>query len=136
VVQTITLPDHLYARYRRGFDWMQKHIFPGSHLPSLGAIAAALADHTDLHLEHLENIGPHYAPTLAAWRARFERAQDAVEQLGFDETFRRKWRFYFAFCEAAFAARALNNLQLVLTRAHNPTLMPEWAPTQAAAAAR
>ncbi len=70
----------------------------------------------------MQNIGPHYALTLARWRQRFQKNEAAVRALGFDQEFIRKWVFYFAFCEAGFAANYLGTLQLVLTRAGNPTL--------------
>lgn len=116
VIQTITVPDHLYNTYRKGYDWMQKHIFPGSHLPSLNALSNVITKHTKLNLDGVENIGPHYAPTLRAWRRRFSAAWDQIQPMGFDEIFRRKWLFYLMFCEAAFASRYLGNLQLVLRK--------------------
>jgi cyclopropane-fatty-acyl-phospholipid synthase len=79
-------------------------------------MTAALASSSRLVVEDLENIGPHYAPTLAAWRERLLANREAVLALGFDEGFLRKWVYYFSYCEAAFAARVLNDLQLVLVR--------------------
>lgn len=122
VLQTITIPDQRYEFYRQGFDWIRKYVFPGGHLPSLQVMVNALADHTQLLIDEVENIGPHYALTLARWRERFVAAKPAVQELGFEETFYRQWFYYLSFCEAAFATRHLNNLQLVLTRANNPTL--------------
>jgi len=122
VLQTITVPDHRYDEYRKGSDWIQKHIFPGGHLPSLGALCDAMARSSRLVVEHLENIGIHYARTLREWRHRFEKNLDGVAQLGFDRTFQRKWLYYLAFCEAAFETRSLGNLQMVLSRPHNANL--------------
>ncbi len=122
VLQTITVPDHRYDEYRKGSDWIQKHIFPGGHLPSLGALCDAMARNSRLVVEHLENIGIHYARTLREWRHRFEKNLDGVAQLGFDRTFQRKWLYYLAFCEAAFETRSLGNLQMVLSRPHNADL--------------
>ncbi len=122
VLQVITIPDQRYDAYRRGCDWIQKHIFPGGHLPSLGAMTTALRRHTTLEVEHLENIVPHYVTTLQHWRANFERHWPEIAPLGFDDLFRRKWRYYLAYCEAAFATRTLNVLQLVLTRPGNADL--------------
>ena len=122
VLQTITIPDHRYDRYRKGCDWIQKHIFPGGHLPSLGALCRAMAENSRFFVEHLENIGIHYARTLREWRLRFERNVDKVAELGFDRTFQRKWLYYLSFCEAAFGTRSLGNLQLVLTRPNNRSL--------------
>lgn len=122
VLQTITIPDHRYDRYRKGCDWIQKHIFPGGHLPSLGALCEAMAGNSRFVVEHLENIGIHYARTLREWRLRFEKNIDRVVELGFDRPFQRKWLYYLSFCEAAFATRSLGDLQLVLTRPNNRSL--------------
>ena len=115
-IQTITIPDQIYDRYRRGTDWIRKHIFPGGHLPSLGAIQSAVARTTPFVISRAEDIGPHYATTLRRWRLRFEQQVDAVRALGFDGRFTRMWGFYLASCEAAFAHRRIGNLQLVLQR--------------------
>ena len=114
VIQTLTMPDDRYDAYRRSVDWMQTYVFPGSHIPSLGAIRAALGP---LAITHSEDIGPDYAPTLAAWRQRFLDHLPAVRALGYDLPFVRTWNLYLAFSEAAFAERTLGNHHLVLTRA-------------------
>lgn len=121
-VQVITIPDQRYSEYRRGSDFIRRYIFPGGHLPSLGAIGQALEGHTSLGIEHLENIAPHYAETLRRWRKRFLAERGRVRALGFDEPFVRRWEYYLAYCEAAFASRALAVLQLVLSRPGNPAL--------------
>jgi len=114
-VQSITMPDDRFEAYKRSVDWMQTYIFPGSCIPSLGAIRGALAA-TSLAIVHADDIGPDYAPTLRAWRERFVAALPAVRALGFDEPFVRTWLLYLAFSEAAFAERTLADHQLVLTR--------------------
>jgi cyclopropane-fatty-acyl-phospholipid synthase len=120
VLQVITILDQFYDRYRIGFDWMRKHIFPGGHLPSLQTMSHILTHHTHLMIEDLENIGPHYIETLARWEQNFRQAEPNIRNLSFDEEFFRKWVFYFGFCQAAFATRYVNNLQLVLTRPTDP----------------
>jgi cyclopropane-fatty-acyl-phospholipid synthase len=85
-------------------------------LPSLTELCWAMTRHSRFVVEDLENIGAHYALTLAQWRRRFERQREALAALGFDAVFQRKWRYYFSYCEAGFAARTLNDLQLVLAR--------------------
>lgn len=116
-LQTITISDQVYDRYRRGNDWIRKYIFPGGHLPSLGAVQASLARRTGFVVDRLDNIGDHYATTLRHWRRRFWMKIDAVRELGFDERFVRMWDFYLATCEAAFLQRHIGNLQLQLGRA-------------------
>jgi cyclopropane-fatty-acyl-phospholipid synthase len=116
-LQVITLPDHRYEAYRRGTDWIQKHIFPGAVCPSLAAITAAMAAGSRLTVERAEDIGPHYAVTLRLWRKAFLAEAGSIKALGFDETFIRTWDYYFSYCEAGFAGRLLGNQQLVLRRA-------------------
>ncbi|HEY6174737.1 MAG TPA: cyclopropane-fatty-acyl-phospholipid synthase family protein, partial [Kofleriaceae bacterium] len=114
-LQSITMPDARFAAYRRRVDWMQTYVFPGSVIPSLAAIRDAAAP-AGLHVESADDIGPDYAATLAAWRARFVAALPEVAALGFDEPFVRTWLMYLAFSEAAFAERTLGDHQLLLTR--------------------
>jgi len=115
-LQTITIPDERYDDYRRGMDWIRKHIFPGGHLPSPGAIRAAVADRSSLAISETEEIGSHYARTLRAWRNRFLAQSPTLEAMGLGSAFQRKWVYYLASCEAGFATGATGDLQIVLTR--------------------
>jgi cyclopropane-fatty-acyl-phospholipid synthase len=116
VLQTITIPDHRYDQYRRGVDWIRKHIFPGGHLPSPTALCNAMTKHSSLSIDGVENIGSHYVKTLRQWRERFNGHIDAIADMGFDRVFQRKWLYYLAACEAGFAAGSLGDLQIVLKR--------------------
>jgi cyclopropane-fatty-acyl-phospholipid synthase len=116
VLQVITIPDRRYDDYRRNPDWIQRYIFPGGMLPSLTALCRAMTKRSELVVEHLENIGPHYAPTLRDWREAFERAHDRLLDLGYPEYIQRMWRYYFSYCEAGFAAGIINDLHVVLNR--------------------
>ncbi len=116
LIQAITMPDQRYARYLKGSDFIRRYVFPGSCVPSLSAIVDAMRESTDLRLAHLEDIGPHYATTLAAWRERYLRNLDAVAALGYPETFQRMWLYYLHYCEAGFAERYLGDLQLVFEK--------------------
>jgi len=115
-LQTITIPDEHYVEYLRGMDWIRKHIFPGGHLPSLGAIRAAVADRTSLMIIGTEEIGPHYALTLREWRKRLLPQLPVVERVGLGRDLYRKWCYYLAICEASFATGATGDLQIVLKR--------------------
>ena len=115
VIQVITIPDDRYLRYRLRPDYIQRFIFPGAHLPSLGAMKRALRG-TSLGIVEQEDLAPHYGPTLAAWRERLLEQRNALFGLGFDEAFLRRWEFYFAYCEAAFRTRYIADWQLVLER--------------------
>jgi cyclopropane-fatty-acyl-phospholipid synthase len=115
-VQTIAIPDGRYERYRRHDDWIRRYIFPGSLLPSVEALQRAMTRASKLRPAELEEIGPHYAPTLQAWREQFLARLGDVRRLGYDERFVRTWEFYLAYCEAAFRTRSLRDVQLVLAR--------------------
>jgi len=122
VLQTISIPDQRYDSYRKTRDWIQKHIFPGGLLPSLTILTQTMTRHSRLMVEQAENIGDHYALTLAEWRRRFIADRETVAALGFDRRFQRKWVYYLSSCEAGFRERVLGNLQLVLTREGNTNL--------------
>ena len=113
LVQAITIPDRDERAYRANVDFIQKHIFPGSALPSLRAITAAVG-RTNLRIEHSEDLAPHYARTLREWHARFRAHQADIAAMGFDETFRRLWQWYFCYCEAGFLERTVGLLQITL----------------------
>ena len=115
-LQAIVMPHDRMLASRRSWTWIHKYIFPGGQLPSVTAIDQVLAEHTDLQVSDRLCFGTAYADTLLAWRTRFLQNADAVDAAGFDETFRRMWTFYLAYCEAGFRAGYLDVTQLVLTR--------------------
>jgi cyclopropane-fatty-acyl-phospholipid synthase len=121
-LQVITCPDARYESLRKNVDWIQKHIFPGSLLLSVGRVNQALNRTGDLFLHDSLDLGNSYAKTLRLWRDRFNEQLLAVRLLGFDEKFIRKWNYYFSYCEAAFAMRNISVVQAVYTRPNNPTL--------------
>jgi cyclopropane-fatty-acyl-phospholipid synthase len=112
-IQTILVPDDRYRRYRASPDWIERHVFPGCLIPSLGALARATGR---LHVACVEEIGGHYAATLARWRDSFLAGIGEVRSLGFDERFVRTWDFYLASCQALFRAGLLRDAQLVVSR--------------------
>lgn len=117
--QVITSPDSRYDKLRNGVDWIQKHIFPGSLLPSVAAINKAINETGDLTLVDLKDLGLDYARTLHLWFTEFNKNLDKVKALGFDATFIRKWNYYLNYCEAAFAMRNINVMQMVYSRPNN-----------------
>jgi len=121
VLQVITVPEARWATYSTTSDFITKHVFPGGCCPSLAVLVAAMTASSSLSVEHVETFGPHYATTLAAWRARFVAAvgRGEVAAAGFNDTFVKKWLYYLVYCEAGFATRTLNVAQLVLGRAGN-----------------
>lgn len=116
LVQTITIRDDLFAAYRRNTDFIQQYIFPGGMLPSRAAFRQAAA-RAGLRVCDEFGFGRDYALTLAAWRAAFDANWPQVAALGFDDTFRRLWRFYLAYCEAGFNAGSVDVVQFELAHA-------------------
>ena len=122
VLQVITMPEQRIPEYERNCDWIQKHIFPGCFVPSLGLVTNEVAERSRLIVEHVENIGIHYARTLREWCNRFLSQKERVKRAGFAEEFVRAWKYYFCYCEAGFATRTLGTHQIVLTRPNNQDL--------------
>jgi cyclopropane-fatty-acyl-phospholipid synthase len=118
-LQVITCPDSRFESLRTGVDWIQKHIFPGSLLPSVAAINRAINNTSDLTLVDLKDLGSDYGRTLNLWREQFNKNISDIKKLGFDETFIRKWNYYFCYCEAAFDMRNINVMQMIYSRPNN-----------------
>jgi len=116
LLQAITLQDQLYASALKSVDYIQRFVFPGSFIPSVSAITGSVTRVTDMKLFNLEDIGPHYAPTLRLWRERFFANIAKVRELGYPETFTRLWEFYLCYCEGGFAERQLGDVQMLLTK--------------------
>ena len=113
VIQTITIDDSLFERYRKGTDFIQQYIFPGGMLPCPGGFAAS-ASRAGLSLEQGFSFGPDYARTLAQWGEAFRAQWPSIAAQGFDAPFARTWAFYLAYCEAGFAQGATDVMQFTL----------------------
>jgi len=121
-IQIITCPDSRYNQLRRGTDWTQKHIFPGSLLLAQHRVAQAMENTGTLFLHSWEEFSQNYARTLKAWHERFNEALEEVRKQGFDEAFIRKWNYYLCYCHAGFTMRNVGVAQAVYTRPNNLTL--------------
>ena len=119
LIQAITIVDQRFEAAKNSVDFIQRYIFPGSNIPSNTAMLASITLASDLKLYDLEDIGPHYATTLAAWRANFLTNIDAIRKLGYSEEFIKMWEFYLCYCEGGFAERALGDVHLLLAKPEN-----------------
>jgi cyclopropane-fatty-acyl-phospholipid synthase len=119
LIQAITIEEHRYAQALRSVDFIKRYVFPGSFIPSVGAIVGALSRTGDLRLVNLEDIGTSYALTLKAWRERFMSRLADVRAQGFDERFIRLWEYYLAYCEGGFRERSIGTAQMLLARPGN-----------------
>jgi cyclopropane-fatty-acyl-phospholipid synthase len=115
LVQSITIDDARFERYRCSSDFIRHYIFPGGMLPSVKRFVAAAAAN-GLVTRDLLAFGKDYAETMRRWRQRFEGAREAILAQGFDEAFLRTWRLYLAYCEAGFEEGRTDVVQFLLER--------------------
>ncbi|MBD0410346.1 SAM-dependent methyltransferase [Pseudoalteromonas distincta] len=113
LIQAITIGDQRYKHYLKNSDFIQQYIFPGGCLPSLNEMSEQIKNNTDMVIHTVNDIGAHYARTLADWRSRFIKSWPDLDRSKFDERFYRLWLFYFAYCEGAFRARATSTVHLM-----------------------
>jgi cyclopropane-fatty-acyl-phospholipid synthase len=114
-LQVITIDDALFEAYRKDVDFIQRYIFPGGLLPSPGRLREQV-QRAEIDWRDCNSFGTDYARTLAIWRRSFEAAWPEIRSLGFDERFRRMWRYYLAYCEAGFGTGRIDVLQAALSR--------------------
>ncbi|KIK57142.1 hypothetical protein GYMLUDRAFT_46375 [Collybiopsis luxurians FD-317 M1] len=142
VVQVITIPEARFERYIREIDFIRKWVFPGGFLPTLTLLLQTLTagSRGTLTVDSVTNIGPHYARTLREWRKRFLSRFDEVvvpalqaeypDVMGLEnktaeqrerakteiEVFKRKWIYYYCYCEVGFTTRTLGDHIITFTR--------------------
>jgi cyclopropane-fatty-acyl-phospholipid synthase len=114
-LQAITMAHDRMQATKRSYSWIHKYVFPGGIIPSIRSISDNLAAHTELSIVERRDLGPHYARTLAIWREQFLANWGRLEG-SFDDTFRRMWEFYLAYCEAGFRVGYLGVSQLGMAR--------------------
>jgi len=93
--------------------WSRKYIFPNGQVPSVAQLASAMEGL--FTFEDLHTFGPHYDPTLMAWHHNFQQAWPELRSK-YGERFGRMWTYYLLMSAAAFRARYLNLLQIVMTK--------------------
>jgi len=110
LVQAIVIADDFFEGYRSHPDFIQTYIFPGGMLLSPQRLGEQCR-RAGLKIAELYSFGLDYAHTLETWLGRFDAVSDQVGRLGFDERFRRMWRYYLAYCAAGFSTRRTDVLQ-------------------------
>jgi cyclopropane-fatty-acyl-phospholipid synthase len=115
-LQAIVIDDRAYEAEKSTRSFATELIFPGGCLPSLEVIQRCLAHETDLRTAWLDDISSSYVLTLREWRRRFVAATDRLEELGYDERFRRLWTLWLALSEAGFAEARIRDVQLLAAK--------------------
>ena len=116
LIQAITISEQNYEAYRKGVDFIRAYVFPGGCLPSISSINRSIGRATAMRMIGLEDFSQDYADTLRHWREAFMDRLAEVRKLGFDDAFIRLWHFYLCYCEAAFAERRCNSLQVMFAK--------------------
>ncbi len=115
-MQAITIRDRDYEAARQRVDFIKRHVFPGSFIPSVTALAQAATRGSRLRIHALRDFGPHYARTLRQWRDNLHTHRLALRARGYGERFLRAQEFYLAYCEGGFAAGKLGLAQILWQR--------------------
>jgi len=116
VIQTITINEQDFPKYRKGGDFIRSFIFPGGMLPSASRFKQEVKD-AGLKTENDFYFGQDYSKTLDTWLKEFDQKRDEVKALGFDDGFIRLWRFYLAACSAGFKTGRTDVMQVELSHA-------------------
>ena len=116
LIQSITILERDFERYRSSTDFIQQYIFPGGMLPSPERFVEQAEKAGLATLSHYP-FGRDYAETLRRWHQAWEREYESIIKLGFDDRFMRIWRMYFAYCEAGFDEGKTDVIQFLLRKA-------------------
>ncbi|UNI20405.1 Cyclopropane-fatty-acyl-phospholipid synthase [Purpureocillium takamizusanense] len=127
--QCITMPEGRHEAYSKSEDFINHYIFPGGYLPSTTQLLHHISQQSSgtLIVENVENIGGHYARTLRLWNENFqENFNDRIKPALLKEhpnltkagveVFRRKWEYYFTYCEAGFVTKTLGDVIITVGR--------------------
>jgi cyclopropane-fatty-acyl-phospholipid synthase len=116
-LQLIEVAEHHWSISDTNLDFVRRYIFPGGQVPS-EPVLRDLASAFGLRWRANREYGQDYARTLRAWLAGFDAAWPSIRGMsaGFDDRFRRMWRYYLAYCGAGFAVGRVDVSQIVLER--------------------
>jgi cyclopropane-fatty-acyl-phospholipid synthase len=120
LIQAILIGQQSYQSYRKGVDFIRAYVFPGGCLPSAVTISQSVGRATSMRMLDYEDMSQHYADTLRHWRHSFIERLNDVKAQGFDEYFIRLWHFYLCYCEAAFAERRCQSVQIMFAKNLSP----------------
>lgn len=113
-LQIITVGDHRWEVYKRGVDFIQKHIFPGGMLPA-PKILREQVENAGLQIVKSLEFGDSYDQTLRRWHHTFNDRWEEVAAMGFDDRFRKMWNFYLTSCASAFRAGTCDVTQVTIS---------------------
>lgn len=115
VIQTITIGDEHFERYRNHADYIQRYIFPGGMLPSPSALSKQI-ELAGLQSGTPFSFGRDYARTLNKWNETFQKNWNEIRTMNFDSKFKRLWELYLCYCEAGFRDGTTDVIQIPITK--------------------
>jgi cyclopropane-fatty-acyl-phospholipid synthase len=118
LMQVITIPDQRYDSARKEIDFIKRYIFPGSCIPSIEKITKCIRRKTDYRLVDVDEYAAHYSTTLNKWHENLMAHKEEIEKQ-FSPEFMKMWKFYFSYCEGAFAERAIGSSQMLFAKPFN-----------------
>ena len=115
-LQTITIEDKFFHKYKKFPDFIQTYIFPGGMLPSVEEMNKVIISR-GLHIKNKKMFGNDYAKTIRIWSESFENSWGCIKSLGFSESFKRLWNYYLGYCEGGFKSGNINVGQFLIKKA-------------------
>ncbi|KAN0101526.1 cyclopropane-fatty-acyl-phospholipid synthase [Hyaloscypha variabilis] len=127
-IQGITMINPIHSKLSHVGGFLDKYIFPGGYLPTINQLLTSIhaGSQGTLEVETVQSIGPHYIKTLQCWREKFLRNWETIKQSFVAkhqhateddiEAFRRRWIYYFTYCEAGFRTRILGDYVVTAVR--------------------
>lgn len=114
-LQIITIDHEVAENYQNNVDFIQTYVFPGGLLPSLQQLQSLAHQHDFVWL-HEQEFGMDYARTLFYWLKRFNQQTHTLENMGYDQRFRRLWRYYLDYCRVGFESKHIQVYQITLQK--------------------
>lgn len=114
-LQIITVQDARWDVYQKSVDFIQKYIFPGGMLPSPLVLRDEVRK-SGLTVVNSVEFGKSYSQTLRIWHETFNDRWAEIEQMGFDDRFRRMWNFYLTSCAATFESGNCDVTQITIQK--------------------
>jgi cyclopropane-fatty-acyl-phospholipid synthase len=115
MIQAITIPDNRYEKYKTDVDFIQKYVFPGGFLPSIGEMCKYGIKY-NLVMTDINNFGIDYKHTLLLWLEKFKKNYEEIQTFGFDEYFYYLWEYYLVYCAVGFDNGMINLNQVMFTK--------------------
>ena len=100
----------------RSVDFIKRHIFPGCCIPSVSALARAMAAFERPAHRPPRGHRPALRDHAGALAQQLPRQPRDGFRHGLPRAVQRMWEFYLCYCEAGFAERALGDVQVLLAR--------------------